>query len=68
MTNEVLKEYLIEMEDELLHGHPLANGRSPIGVLNYKACNCMANENCPFCSDEEVVQCDLGDTTCEACN
>lgn len=30
-----------------------------------KLCNCMSNEHCDYC--EEIVQCDLGDTTCEAC-
>ncbi len=57
MTNELL--------EEMLHNAPLSWGVSP----EVKVCNCMANESCPFCNDEELVpQCDLENPeSCESC-
>ncbi len=67
---------------ETLHGAPLSWGVSPNvleefakfdewqnELLATKVCNCMSNESCPFCTDEEVVpQCDLENPeSCEAC-
>lgn len=57
MTNEILYGFLQTL--------PLEPQEST--TVSVKVCNCMSTGYCPFCSDEEIVQCDLGDTTCEAC-
>ncbi len=47
-------DFLDMEEDRILNGD--SPEREPIGILNWHN------------SEEVIEQCDLGDTTCEACN
>lgn len=63
MTNQMIQELAKKM--------PLSMGTSPCQCcdLGHDAAPCTCMDSFPLFEDDEVIeQCDLGDTTCEACN